>query len=181
MGDDCEVPAPDAVDELASLKLVMEQSHDIGDDLFFFPEFQGVKGYWGTDPVWFLGPKPSKGGPGFPSSADELLYETLAEYGFENAHITDLSKERGTVPDGGIPHEEITRIRPYFRREVEILQPEVILAMSRKMETALKYMAVTDGIEIGYVHHYSWADGRGDRETFVDDVQSHAECLGIDY
>lgn len=169
------------VGDLENLRSDMENADEISDDLFFFPKHRGVHGYWGTGQVWFVGQKPSKGGPSFPDSAVELLYNTLAEFGFHNAHITDMSKERGFVPENGIRHEEVARMRPYFRREVEILQPQHLVAMSRYTESALKYMAITDGIEISYLHHYSWADGRGDKEVFIEGVRSLADRLGMDY
>lgn len=168
-------------EQLDELKADMEADPDIDDDLFFFPEHRGVYGYWGTGSVWFVGEKPSKGGPGFPDSAVNLLYDTLGEFGFQNAHITDLTKERGGVPPDGIPADEIARMRPYFQREIDILKPKVLIAMSRNVEKGLKFMAATDGIEIGYVHHYSWADGRGDREVFIEGVKEYAEKFGIEY
>lgn len=169
------------VEKLKALKAEMEADPDISDDLFFFPEHRGVNGYWGTGSVWFVGEKPSKGGPGFPDSAVNLLYDTLGEFGFENAHITDLTKERGVVPDDGIAAEELARIRPYFQKEIDILEPTLLIAMSRNVESGLKFMAATDGIEIGYIHHYSWADGRGDRDVFIEGVRQYADRLGIEY
>lgn len=179
MSEQSGQPDKQAVNELEELKSAMEAADEIAGDLFFFPKHRGVNGYWGTGSVWFVGQKPSTSS--FPDSAVNLLYDTLAEYGFHNAHITDLTKERGKVPENGIPHEEVARMRPYFRREVEILQPERLIAMSRYTEKALKYMAVTDGIEISYLHHYSWADGRGNKDVFIENVQSHADELGIEY
>lgn len=167
--------------ELKDLKSRMAADETITDDLFFFPKHDGVNGFLGTDSIWFVGPKPSEGNTSFPTNADELLYETLGKFGFQNAHVTDFSKERGPVPDDGIPHEEVARQRPYFRQEVNILEPDIFIAMTRRMEVALKYLSVTEGIEISYVHHYSWANGRGDEEVFVEDIKNHAEKLGMDY
>lgn len=167
--------------ELNELKASMEADETITDDLFFFPEHDEVRGFSGTGPVWFVGPKPSKGNTQFPTNADELLYETLGRFGFQNAHITDFSKERGTVSEDGITHEEIARQRPYFRKEVNILKPDLLIAMSRRLEVALKYLSVTDGLDIGYVHHYSWANGRGDEEVLIEDVKHYAEKVGIDF
>lgn len=168
--------------QLAELKREMEADPSLGDDLFFFPTHEGVQGYWGTDPVWFVGQKPSKGGPGFPDRAVTLLYETLADYELENIHITDITKERGYVPSDWkkIPVEEVERMRPYFRREIELLRPSVLVAMGQYVYNALKHMEATDGTRLEYIPHYSWAirtdENRGE---FVESVEQIAEIADI--
>lgn len=164
-------------EQLIELKREMETDPTLGDDLFFFPTHEGVQGYWGTDPVWFVGQKPSKGGPEFPDRAVTLLYETLAEYEFQNAHITDITKERGYVPSDWkkIPVEEIERMRPYFRREIELLRPSVLVAMGQYVYNALKYMEATDGVRLEYIPHYSWAIRTDEnRAEFVKSVKQIA-------
>lgn len=164
--------------QLAKLKREMEADSSLGDDLFFFPTHEGVQGYWGTDSVWFVGQKPSKGGPGFPDRAVTLLYETLAEHGFENAHITDITKERGYVPSDWkkISVEEVERMRPYFRREIELLQPSILVAMGQYVYNALKFMEATDGCRLEYIPHYSWAIRTDkNRAQFVAAVEQIAE------
>jgi uracil-DNA glycosylase len=156
----------------------MEADPSLGDDLFFFPSHKGVNGFWGTGSVWFVGQKPSKGGPSFPDRAVTLLYETLAAYDFENAHITDISKERGLVPSGwkGIPVDEVERMRPYFQREIEILEPSIVVAMGQYVYKALKYMAATDDVRLEYIPHYSWAIRTDENEArFVEAVEQISE------
>lgn len=167
-------------EQLAELKREMEADASLGDDLFFFPIHEGVQGYWGTDSVWFVGQKPSKGGPGFPDRAVTLLYETLAEYGLGNAHITDITKERGYVPSDWkkIPVEEVERMRPYFRREIELLRPSVLVSMGQYVYNALKYMEATDGARLEYIPHYSWAIRTDEnRARFVEGVERIAELV----
>lgn len=177
MPPDHQIQDQNKVAQLRELKTEMEQSPDIREDLFFFPDYKRVNGYLGTGTVWFAGEKPSTSS--FPDSAVDLLYETLAEYGFNNAHLTDLSKECGPVPEDGIIHEEIARQRPYFRREVQVLEPELMIAMSKRVKSALRFMAVTDGIELGYVHHYSWANrANEDEQVLCDEVQMLAKQMG---
>ena len=169
-----DIPRESLQEQLNELKLDMEADPSIGDDLFFFPTHEGVNGYWGTDPVWFVGQKPSKGGPGFPDRAVTLLYETLVEYGFENAHITDITKERGYVPSDWkkIRVEEVERMRPYFRREIELLNPSVLVSMGQYVYNALKYMEATDGARLEYIPHYSWAIRTDEnRAKFVENVE----------
>ena len=166
--------------QLTELRREIETDPSLDDDLFFFPTHEGVQGYLGTDPVWFVGQKPSKGGPDFPDRAVTLLYETLADYGFENVHITDITKERGPVPSGWkkIPVEEVERMRPYFRREFELLHPSVLVAMSQYVYNALKYMEATDGARLEYVPHYSWAIRTNENQAqFVKSVERIAEMV----
>lgn len=164
------------VNDLKDLKSEIEADPQIDDDLFFFPEYRGLNGFFGTGNVWFVGEKPSTSS--FPDPAVNLLYDTLFDNGFENAHLTDITKERGSVPDDGIPHEEMARVRPYFQREVRLLEPDLIIAMSKNVKQALKFMAVTDGIEVGYVHHYSYANRpHVDEDVFIEKVQSYAEDM----
>jgi uracil-DNA glycosylase len=168
--------------ELAELKREMEEDPLLGDDLFFFPTHEEVQGYWGTDPVWFVGQKPSKGGSGFPDRAVTLLYETLVNYEFENAHITDITKERGYVPSDWkkIRVKEVERMRPYFRREIELLCPSVLVAMGQYVYNALKYMEATDGTRLEYIPHYSWAIRTDEnRARFVEDVNQIAEMSDV--
>lgn len=100
---------------------------ELDGELFFFPEWDGVKGFNGDGKVWFIAPKPSLQSE-FPTRHDELLYGTLKEYGLANAHITDISKIQGKA-DNGIPEEELERNRPFLEREIEILQPELLVTV----------------------------------------------------
>ena len=157
-------------DELDALKTEMERSLEA--ELFFFPSYAGVAGFYGTDRVWFVGQKPST--QEFPDRAVEFFYELLSEYGFENAHVTDITKEIGTVTDG-IPAEEIERNRPYFRKELELLEPELLVAIGDDVKQALKWMKETDGSDIAHVRHYSWAVRWGHEDKLEEDIQAIAE------
>jgi len=63
-------------------------------EVWFFPEYNDVKGYLGTDKIVFIALNPSFGR--FPSEGDKLLYRNLKKHGFHNAHLTDIIKLRLT-------------------------------------------------------------------------------------
>lgn len=136
----------------------MRADPKIGDDLFFFPEYNDVEGFSGTGNIWFVGLKRSR--RSFPDTGDTLLYETLSELGLANAHLTHISKERGLVTAQGIEHTEIQRMRPYFRQELDLCDPSVIIGFDQNVYHALKYMAATDDVAIRFLNQSGWLDGR---------------------
>jgi len=66
--------------------------YPVGEEIPDRPGCKDVKGYGGTDDIFFLALNPSTGM--FPSKGDIFYYEQLKEYGFESAHLTDLFKLR---------------------------------------------------------------------------------------
>jgi hypothetical protein len=62
------------------------------EDVWFFPQYKGVKGYSGTQDIIFLSINPSTGV--FPTRYDEQYYLQLRADGFANAHLTDVFKQR---------------------------------------------------------------------------------------
>jgi hypothetical protein len=150
-----------------------DMRRELDGELFFFPEADGVKGFYGDGKVWFIAPKPSSKGS-FPTRHDELLYETLREFGVPNAHLTDISKIRGEVVDE-IPEEELEQNRPFFEREIEILEPELLVTVGNGAKTALERLDIAPIIERNHIRHYSWASRWGHEEEFEDDVAQIAE------
>ncbi|MFQ5956576.1 MAG: hypothetical protein ACE5KK_02255 [Candidatus Brocadiales bacterium] len=69
-------------------KIFKDQWHDV----WFYPRYKGVEGYFGIQNVIFLCINPSTGN--FPSKADELFYDELCRQGFHEAHLTDIFKQR---------------------------------------------------------------------------------------
>jgi hypothetical protein len=99
-----------------------------GTPLWFFDDSSGaIQGYLGTDPVVFVGQRPSTGGGGPARQTLSGFYRLLSEYGFADAHVTDIVKEQMRV---GMPsNEQVERNWPFFREELEILQPKVLVAL----------------------------------------------------
>lgn len=158
------IPTP-----MERLQQDMQADPKIGDDLFFFPENEDVAGFRGDGAVWFVGLKRS--GRPFPDSGDVLLYQTLSDLKLTNAHLTHISKEQGPVPAQGLAHSEIQRMRPYFRQELDLCDPVVIIGLDRDVYHALKYMAATDGLDLRFLNQSGWLTGR-DPDQFRAEIQS---------
>lgn len=73
-------------------KIVLKEEVEGWREVWFFPQYKGVKGFLGTQDIMFVGLAPSTGS--FPSRSGDFLYEQLKEHGFGNAHITDIVKIR---------------------------------------------------------------------------------------
>jgi len=99
-----------------------------GSHLWFFKDDSGtVAGYLGTEPVAFVGQRPSTGRGGTSKAFVGGFYGRLAEYGFANAHVTDIVKEG---MEAGTPSwEQVERNWPYFLEELEIIEPKVLVAL----------------------------------------------------
>jgi len=64
----------------------------VNKDVWFYPEYEGIKGYLGTQNLVFIGPNPSYNK--FPTRHTNFFYEQLKINRFKNAHLTDLVKIR---------------------------------------------------------------------------------------
>ena len=108
--------------------------------LWFFKDRSGVvDGYSGTEPVMFVGERPSLGGDvagpgrvGRVRHSDQVVgrfYGRLKEYGFARAHVTDIVKEQMRA---GVPsYEQVERNWPFFREELSIVEPAVVVALGK--------------------------------------------------
>ncbi len=128
-------------------------------DVWFFPRWNGVEGWCGTADVFFVGSAPNFGR--FPTAADEFLYGELLENQFENSHVTDLFKTRARNEDVGVLLRDadfVRRHQQYFRLELEILRPRLVVAFGDQTETELKKWQ-SQGIPIPAVKriwHYAY-------------------------
>ncbi len=107
---------------------------------------------------------------GFSGAAKSLLYPLLEETGNANAHLTDVVKTRGKI---GEPYpEDIGEHRRFFDREIEIVQPRLIVAFGKKVHNLLQFYLAGHGIRIRQVWHYSYATRwPGKRAEFKKQVQ----------
>ena len=105
-------------------------------------------------------------GEPFVGQAGQLLDNMLKALGLsrrEKVYIVNVIKCR---PPGNRNPEaaEIAQCEPYLRRQIELLQPKVILAMGRYAANSLLQMSVPDvhkmplGKLRGQVYHYASAD-----------------------
>ena len=145
-------------------RIVRELYLDEWRDVWFFPPFDGVAGWRGTQRVMFVGLAPSTGY--FPTEADRSsnparrLYAQLKRNGFGRAHLTDVIKERAVGRDvGEIERDKarMERYRRYFRREIEIVQPRLIVAMGHRTDRILRGWRGRLGTEapVLRIPHYS--------------------------
>lgn len=123
-------------------------------DSWLFPTEGDVQGFMGTSSIMFVAERPSTA-TGFGGPGKSLLYPLLAATGNANAHLTDVIKTRGKVDD---PYpEQIAIHRRFFDREVEIVQPQVIIAFGQKVYDLLQFTLADCGITIRQVWHYAYA------------------------
>lgn len=132
---------------------------------FFYPKYNGVKGFFGNGNVFFVCQRPSTGH--FPSKRDKLFYKLLKKYGFKNGHITDLVKTRGKVI-ACIPKDEFELNWPIFEQEIEILKPRLIVAIGSNAYNNLK--GRTRGIKLIKIIHYAFR--YGDKEKIKRKLES---------
>ena len=127
-------------------------------DPWLFPENGKVKGFMGLGPFMLIAERPSTGPV---SGHPRFLYSLLERYNAGGAHLTDLIKSRGKVgdpyPADMGPHRRI------FDRELEIVQPTVIIAFGAKVYDLLQFTLAGRGITIRRVWHYAYARRGADK------------------
>lgn len=148
-------------EKLVELKMRMEEQfkrdfQEPGRWLWFFEGRDEVSGYLGTDPVMFVGQRPSTGKGGTSKRAGGGFYDLLVDHGFANAHVTDLVKEGMKA---GIPsHDQVEWHWPFFLEELQIIRPTVIVALGTWVHSTLQdrlpYL-----LPIERVTHYSYRYG----------------------
>ena len=146
---------------LEDLKKRIGKCEKCGKNLFCpFPIYKSVKGFYGDKDCVFVAAQPSMSV--FPTRWDERLYHCMAEYGFDNAHLTDLVKCRGE-PEKDLSRTEVDRCIGWLEAEVKIVNPQVIVALGKKAFDELK-----DRFEpVLMVTHYS--------NRFVNDLEYEEE------
>lgn len=119
---------PQVSEGLHQIALVID-SHD---DWWRFPEEPPVRGFFGTDPLFFVGDRPSKSP--WPASHPNrrAFYGLLKKLGTPNAHLTDLYKQRG--PAGSlkfaVPPDFPMHVA-MFREELAAIQPTRVIALGQ--------------------------------------------------
>lgn len=143
-------------------------------DAWLFPEHGNVKGFAGTGPVMLVAERPSTGRVGGPP---RLLYSLLEKYSAGAAHLTDIIKSRGKVgepyPADMGPHRRI------FDRELEIVQPTLIVTFGQKVYDLLQFSLAGSGVTIRPVWHYAYARRGADKAIAFEKQISNALHLGV--
>ena len=118
---------------------------------WFFPPYDGVKGFFGTNEVMFVCQKPSTQPGTFPRKRSNRLYKLLKENGLGNAHLTDLVKCRGLA--GRLTKEQINNCLPYLKEEIALLQPKLIVAVGNEVFKTLRKLELPARLE--KIPHYA--------------------------
>lgn len=129
---------------------------------WFFPphEETGVKGFFGIGDTCFVCQRPSTKGGRIPDKFLTHFYELLEKNGFKDAHITDLIKCKGPAKD--FPKYMIENCFPFLLKEIEILKPKLIVAVSEivynvlesKMGDIKRY--TWENVKLEYISHYAY-------------------------
>ena len=144
-----------------------------GRQVSFWLAKAAVKGWDGTQDIFFVSLNPSADGPGFPTIPDTLLYDELQSNGFTNAHITNainVPSKRDEVSQLLTDKSLMAQSRSYFLEEIAILRPRLIVAMSRDAEKILRKW-LSNQIPIQYIHNYAWATRWGHEDEFSRDLR----------
>ena len=119
--------------------------------VWLFPSRDGVKGFHGSKEYIFVAPQPHEGP--FPASPHDFgLYSNMKNYGFKEAHLTDVVKCRGEKYKELSPNE-VDNCIGWFDEEVRIIKPKVIVALGTKAFSAL--MSKPRFKPVLRLHHYS--------------------------
>lgn len=132
-------------------------------DVWFWPERHGVRGFLGTGPLMIVGLNPSKPrrrARSLPESVkvrqwpgtetDRFFYQYTSAQRLGNAHITDLFKAKATaveVPLLLYNPRTAERHRRYFKRELAIVRPRAVVALGQQVMDVLRGwgLVVRDG------------------------------------
>lgn len=124
-------------------------------EVWFYPEHEKIKGWMGTQNIFFVGSNPSCNT--FPTRHTDLFYRELENNGFEKAHLTDLIKIRATNKEAGeVIKKYFGKQIKFFEEEIDILKPKLIVIMGGKAKKALgKFGDKYKDIRFHCIYHYS--------------------------
>lgn len=132
---------------------------------WLFPAREPVQGFLGTGPIMFVGERPSTGS--FMDKQSLLLYSLLEKHGVPNAHLSDVIKTRAKArelyPQDMSPHWHV------FNREIEIVQPRVVIAFGQRAYDMLQFSLSGPNIKLQQIYHYSYARRGKDKADALDE------------
>lgn len=101
-------------------------------DWWRFPEEPPIRGFLGTDPVFFVGDQPSTSSWESSHPNRRAFYSLLELLAASNAHLTDLYKRRGRsgALRGGLPSDFGVHLE-FFREELAVIQPTRVVALGQ--------------------------------------------------
>jgi len=126
------------------------------EEVWFFPEYRGVKGFLGTDPIFFVSINPSFGA--FPDGPCISYYRSLRRQGFGNAHLTDFFKVKcknqnfkKLLRNESLVHES----RQILEEEIEALSPKLIVGVGTSYKVFYSQILTGFDIPLDYIPHYA--------------------------
>jgi uracil-DNA glycosylase len=119
----------------------MAQEIDTNEAWWRFPTESkiGVGGFMGDGQIFIVGEQPSFSDWDEDHEHRRALYDLLASLEAGSCHLTDLYKRRGSVGEfrnGPLP-EDFDEHLDFFLRELELLEPTLLLAMGGKTHDLL--------------------------------------------
>jgi len=151
---------------------------------WFFPEYNGVKGYLGIGRLIFAGINPSYGK--FPSKPVLFFYDCLNEFGLHNVHITYIIKSRlsnsqlvSLKRNKELYNKVLAKSIKWLNREIKIIDRNLdvrIVGVGKDAHDILKFY-FDDKVSDMWVHHYAWVESYGEdsrrekRITFKKEIQ----------
>src|ERR1043166_3172291 len=140
-------------------------------DWWLFPAERTIQGFIGTGPIFIVGDQPSTSEWGVEHPNRRTFYDTLEKTGLANAHLTDLYKKRGesSALRNGLPadfpdHEKL------FQREVEILQPALMVALGQLAQRLLIENFTTWSKTIPRIWHLAYVAKAGRKSEYEDNM-----------
>ena len=140
-------------------------------EVWFFPSYNQVKGFLGTQDIIFLGLNPSQGH--FPSKYDKFFYEELGKNNFENAHITDLIKIKASNKKINelLENKKILKEQLEFLiKEIKIIRPRIVATLGGKCDEIFRKNFL-DGLNIIKIRHYSSIRFPKNKRLFSNEIR----------
>ena len=138
------------------IKIMGSATHK-GFEVWFYPEYNGVKGFLGIQDIILLGLNPSSGT--FPSQKDKKLYALLKEKRLENIHITDFIKVRAKNTQVSDLLRNTTLISEqvaFLKKEIAIIKPKIIILLGMRCEQLLKEYIPGVTCKVVRIKHYGY-------------------------
>lgn len=109
-----------------------------------YPSTDGISGWYGTGPVMFVTYVPATGRV-WAGTPTDFFYRAIRANGLEESHITDLIKVRAKTEDADALFGDaglVAKSRGYLLREIQIVQPQVIVVVGES----------ASGVAVGRIH-----------------------------
>ena len=126
------------------------------EEVWFFPEYKQVKGFLGTDPIFFVSINPSFGT--FPDDPVKFYYQNLKCQGFGNAHLTGFFKVKRKNKDVKelLRNERLVKeSKEILEKEIKALSPKLIVGVGKSHEDFYDQHLSGYGIPLRSIPHYA--------------------------